>query len=150
MENLQTGPRTSAGKQTSWQNSTRHGCTSTATLILPTESVADFRALESTWLSRFAPKDGIELELLHQVITADWLLRRSTRTLTDIEAQIFAAEPNPLLWTPEHHAALARFQRYRTANQNAFTKHGRALEDYRRQRNSEVQQEGRLTIAQTA
>jgi hypothetical protein len=128
-------------------NATRHGCCALETLILPSESIEDFHALETAWRNTYQPQDETTTNLVDQLVTAEWLYRRSVRTLTDIQAQIFAAEPNPLNWTDAHHKAITRFERYRTANQNAFARARKAVEDLRRNRATESQREERSQIA---
>jgi hypothetical protein len=133
------GPRTEAGKEISSRNATRHGCCSTnAKLILPSENIEDFKALEAARFRSYEPKDATETDLIHQLVTAEWLLQRSVRTLVDIEAQIFAATPNPLQWDDQQHKTITRFQRYRTSNQNAVAKCRKAVEDYRKNRVAEA------------
>ncbi len=137
------------GKDISSRNAIKHGCCSLATLILPAENLADFQSLEAAWLTSYAPLDGAETHLVHQLVIADWLRQRATRTLAEIEAQIFAAQPNPLEWTDAHHLALTRFQRYQTTNTNNVAKNRKALDDYRRHRTTESHRTEKLTIAKT-
>jgi DNA repair ATPase RecN len=129
-------------------NSTSHGCCAIDNIILPTESVEDFRAVEAAWNATFTPQDETTTRLINQLVSADWLYQRSIRTLTNIEQQIFTAEPNPLNWTDTHHKAIARFQRYRTANQNAFHKARKAVEDHLKFHANERRQDLKMEIAQ--
>jgi hypothetical protein len=132
---------------TSSMNSTNHGCCALENIILPTESIEDFRAVEAAWTKTFNPKDETVARLVAQLVTADWLYQRSVRTLVDIEFQIFTAEPNPLKWDDTHHKAIARFQRYRTANQNAFNKARKAVEDHLKHHANESRQTDKLILA---
>lgn len=147
MNQLSTGPVTIAGKQTSSRNATKHGCCSTNTLILAHEKIEDFEALEATWFQSYAPKDDAESYLVHQLVTAEWLLQRATRTVADVEARISTAVPDPLAWDESHHRTLARFLRYQAAHANTVRKHRQAIEDYRKNRISENHKEERLTIS---
>ena len=142
MNNNQTGPRTPAGKSISAQNATRHGCCSTATLILPNEKLEDYKALEATWFRSYEPTDKAEEHLIHQLVTADWFLTRAIATYAEVEARIFAQNPDPLAWDHSHHQTLARFLRYKTTHTNNVVKHRRAIEEYRRNRTSETHKAG--------
>jgi hypothetical protein len=141
------GPTSEAGKAISSRNATRHGCCALDILILPTENIEEFKALEAVWFNTYQPHSEVAVHLLDELVAADWLCQRSVRTLAEIEARIFAAEPDPLQWTDSHHKTIARFQRYRTANQNAFNKCRKAVEEYRRDRASERYKEERSLIA---
>ncbi len=105
------GPVTDAGKEKSSRNALKHGACSVATLLLDTESLADFEALE-----------------------ARWFLQRADRNYAEAEALIFAAQPNVLLWDEQHHRTLARFLRYRTSHTNTVARHRKAIEEYRKNR----------------
>ena len=130
-------------------NSTNHGCCAMEDIILPIESVEDFRAVAAAWIKTFHPQDETAARLVAQLVSADWLYQRSVRTLANIEQQIFGAEPNPLKWDDTHHKAIARFQRYRTANQNAFNKAHKAVEDHLKHHANESRQETKMQMAQT-
>jgi hypothetical protein len=142
--NNATGPGTETGKQTSARNAIKHGCCSTETLILPTEKIEDFQALEATWFQAYSPKIDLETHLLNQVIQADWFLQRATRALAKVEAQIWNENPDPMFWNDYQHKAIQRFTRYQTARRNEFNKAKKALDDHRKiqaaeQRNEEKQ-----------
>ena len=142
-----TGPSSQAGKDIASRNSTRHGCCALSTLILPNEKIEDYYALQAAWTKAFGAQGELAQHLIDQLVDADWLYQRSSRTLAEIEAQINAAEPNPLNWTDQQHQTLTRFQRYRTANQNVFLKARKAIEDFGRNMNNQIDKETRLTIA---
>src|ERR1017187_299432 len=90
-----TGPRTEAAKATASRNSLKHGCCAD-TLILPTENPADYKSLEATWFKTFPTNEDAEKHLIQELINADWFLQRATRTVANVEAELFALEPNPL------------------------------------------------------
>ena len=115
-------------------NATKHGCCALETLILPTENIEELTALSAAWYETYGPVKDTEFHLVDQLVAADWLLQRSVRTLARIEAEIFAEQPNPRKWTEEDHKTLTRFQRYRTANQNAYNKCRRTVEDHYKSR----------------
>ena len=142
------GPRTESGKQISAQNSTKHGCCSTATLILPNERLEDFQSLERTWFRAYEPEDALEVHLLHQLVQADWFLQRANRTLADVECQIFIERFNPLDWSDRQHQAIQRFTRYQTTRRNDFHKAKKALDDHREMKASETAQVEKSAIAQ--
>src|SRR4051794_11763338 len=82
-----TGPRTTAGKQRSSQNSTSHGvfCRD---LVLPGESREEFDAFRNAYLLRLSPQDVLELLIVDRIVAASWKLRR----LQAAEPYLHAAE----------------------------------------------------------
>jgi hypothetical protein len=144
--NNATGPRTDAGKQTSSRNAIKHGCCSTETLILPSEKIEDFQALEATWFQAYSPKNDLETHLLNQVIQADWLLQRSNRALAKIETKLYGYDVDPMQWNDNEHHALQRFTRYQTARRNEFNKAKKALDDHRKMQAAEVRSEEKHVI----
>ena len=141
---IATGPITEAGKHISSRNATKHGCCSTETLILATESTEEFKSLENTWFRAYEPTAEIEVHLVRQLVHADWFLQRATRHCAQVEAGILAITPNLTDWTEDQHRSLNRFLRYRTTHTNTVAKRTKALEDYRKNRAAD------LTRAQTA
>jgi hypothetical protein len=146
--NNSTGPRTDAGKQASSRNAVKHGCCSTETLILPNENSDDFKALEAMWFQSYSPAGDLEAHLLNQIIQADWFLQRATRTLADVECQIFTETFNPLDWSDRQHQAIQRFTRYQTTRRNAFNKAKKVLDDHRKIQANEKRSEEKQDIAQ--
>jgi hypothetical protein len=119
------------------QNATKHGCCSESILIMKGEIPADFKALQTTWLKAYNPKDAAENEMVNQLVEAKWYEKRCTRKLAEMETELMDSG-SPLTWTEEQQKALARFQRYATARTNAVIKATKALEDYRKNRTNEV------------
>jgi hypothetical protein len=78
------GPATEAGKAASSQNSLKHGLTSSR-VVLPHESQDEFDRLEASFISRFKPYDEVEHELVHEMASARWRLRR----IEAMEAALF-------------------------------------------------------------
>jgi hypothetical protein len=140
------GPRSEIGKQTSSRNAMRHGCCSTETLILKTENLEDYKALEATWFKAYSPKDDAEKHLVQELVNADWFLQRSSRNVARVEAQISEAVEIPLFWADDHHRALTRFMRYQTARANTVAKCRKAIEDYRKNRTAEAVRAEQLVI----
>ncbi len=141
-----TGPRTDLGKQISSRNAIKHGCCSNETLILPTEKIEDFKALETTWFEAYSPKGNLETHLLNQIIQADWFLQRATRALAKVESQIWNERPDPMFWDDYQHHAIQRFTRYQTTRRNEFNKAKKALDDHRKLQATEKRSEERLVI----
>jgi hypothetical protein len=56
-------------------NAQRHGLTGKA-LVLTNESQAQYDALEHEYIARFQPADGVEMDLVDDMVTARWRLRR--------------------------------------------------------------------------
>ena len=131
------GPKTIEGKQISSRNAIKHGCCAD-NLILKSENIEDYKALEATWLRAYEPKDDAEKHLVRELINADWFLQRATRNVASVEAQISEAVEIPLFWADDHHRALTRFMRYQTTRANTVAKCRKAIEDYRKNRVAEV------------
>jgi hypothetical protein len=137
METIITKMNTNEAKNNSAQNATKHGCCSESILIMKSENIADFKALETTWFKAYNPKDAAETEMVHSLVEAKWYEKRCNRKLAEMETELMDSG-SPLTWTEEQQKALARFQRYATARTNAVIKATKALEDYRKNRTNEV------------
>ena len=70
------GPKTPEGKETSSQNSLKHGFTSRKTLILKTESPDEYRAFLAEHIAIHQPTTLPESELVDQMAIARWRIRR--------------------------------------------------------------------------
>ena len=74
------GPATAAGRARSSQNARRHGLAThalpSASVVLPTESLDEFRALLNSYLADLAPAGLVETELVEAMVVARWRLRR--------------------------------------------------------------------------
>ena len=76
------GPSTPEGRARSSRNSLRHGLAAPAanlppaSVVLPTESRADFQVLLDSHLAQFHPAPGVETELAHIMAAVRWRLRR--------------------------------------------------------------------------
>src|SRR4051794_14226589 len=69
------GPITPEGKAKSAQNSLKHGLTSSR-VVLPGESQADYDQLEASLLQTLKPATELEKELVREMTSARWRLRR--------------------------------------------------------------------------
>jgi len=49
-------PPALTGRDASSRNATKHGCCSTETLILATESLEEYKSLKSAWFQTYQPK----------------------------------------------------------------------------------------------
>jgi len=143
-----SAPVTESGKSASSKNARKHGCCAVDASLLPTESAEDFKALEQTWLKAYSPQNEAERHLVADLVNADWLLQRTTQTVLDIEAKLYAENPNPLDWSEANQRTLGRFLRYKTANANTVTRCRKAIEDYRKSRANEKLSAEKLNLAQ--
>jgi len=139
---------TESGKSASSKNARKHGCCAVDASLLPTESIEDFKALEQTWLKAYSPQNEAERHLVADLVNADWLLQRTTQTVLDIEAKLYAENPNPLDWSEASQRTLGRFLRYKTANANTVIRCRKAIEDYRKSRANEKLSAEKLNLAQ--
>ena len=93
---LTGGPRTEEGRAISSRNATKHGCCSTETLILASESEEEFESLKSAWFQTYQPKVEAEIHLVDQLVEADWFHQRATRTAAEVEQSLFTEQhPTP-------------------------------------------------------
>src|SRR6185369_1011762 len=75
------GTKAPAGIQKSAQNSLKHGLTGKA-VVLTNESQAHFDELHLTYVQEFRPQNGVEMDLIDQMVAAQWRLRRIWRMQT--------------------------------------------------------------------
>ncbi len=69
------GSKTPQGIQTSAMNALRHGLTS-QTLVLANECPAKFDQLLQMYIEKFQPRDGIEMNLVDEMVAARWRQQR--------------------------------------------------------------------------
>src|SRR5437870_3327150 len=70
-----TGPRTPQGKQKSAQNATTHGLFCRA-LLLPHDDKIIFAGFRDSYLLALKPHNLPQLQLVDQIVSAVWRLRR--------------------------------------------------------------------------
>ena len=134
-----TGPRSPEGKRASSQNSTTHGCTSSAAIV-PGENEQDWLELKQAWLDEHQPESFTFLEDVLRAAEAEWTLNRNVREYNRVVQALYTAQSDPMLWTEEQHQKLERFTRYRTTAERRFyrarttvyqTRKDRQLAEYR-------------------
>ena len=72
------GPITAEGKAASALNATKHGLSSN-TVVLSTENPAEYTALLNDYVHRLAPQGAAELDLVHEIASNRWRMRRVVR-----------------------------------------------------------------------
>ncbi len=82
-----TGPRTEAGKSAASRNAITHGLASRAAL-LPSEDADHYSAHRESYYNIFRPTNGIQLELVEELASIEWRLRR----VPTFEAQLLNLE----------------------------------------------------------
>jgi len=75
------GAKSPAGIQQSAKNSLKHGLTGKA-VVLTNESQSHFEELHQTYVQEFQPESGVEMDLIDQMVAAQWRLRRIWRMQT--------------------------------------------------------------------
>ena len=75
------GTKSPAGIQNSAKNSLKHGLTGKA-IVLTNESQAQFDELHEAYVVEFQPESTIEMDLVDQMVAAQWRLRRIWRLQT--------------------------------------------------------------------
>jgi hypothetical protein len=78
-----TGPKTESGKQRAAQNAVRHGLTAETVLTL-LEDPDDYHAFEMAVAADFDPESAVERELVLQLASLLWRLRRATSIETGL------------------------------------------------------------------
>jgi len=119
------------------RNALKHGCCADSTLLLPSESEEDLKALEVIWLKTYNPSSEAERHLVQELAHADWFLQRATRKYHEVEASLDAQNPNPAEWTEAQDRKLGRFLRYKTAHTNNVIRCQKRVEDFRKARAAE-------------
>jgi hypothetical protein len=76
--NISQGPVTLEGKARSAQNATKHGLTGGPT-VLPGESQAEYDAFLRSFIHQFSPVNPIERDLVDEMASSRWRLRRIAR-----------------------------------------------------------------------
>ena len=69
------GTKSPAGIQQSSKNSLKHGLTSNM-IVLSNESHTKFDELHQTYIETFQPDNGVEMDLVDQMVASQWRLRR--------------------------------------------------------------------------
>ncbi len=132
----QTGPNTPEGKETSSQNSRKHGLCSKNALILADELPEDYEETHSGWYREFEPDGYYEIRLVDLLVRNDWLLKRAHSRLLEAEAAVVDGEENanPADWTAEQEHKVELMQRYKAAAERAFYRSLSAAEHLRKDR----------------
>ena len=133
-----TGPKSSAGKETSSLNATTHGLTSKR-IVLPHESQADFDTLRDALHSKHKPAGEVEKQLVEQVAQTWWRLQRAYR----VEAAFLARQESDdaivdMFLNPAQCKQMQLMMRYLAAAERAWNK---ALSELRRVQTERRKQE---------
>jgi len=86
------GPITPEGKARSSMNALKHGGYSRQAILLRSESREAFEQLFQEYVTRFRPRDAVELRLIRQLATVEWRKERYESMETIILDQEFAAQ----------------------------------------------------------
>jgi hypothetical protein len=127
-----TGPRTDAGKQASRCNAVRHGLTA-ETVIGALEDAEDYKAFEAAVIADYDAQSAVERELVLQLASLLWRLRRATAMETglfEMQAEHLRVYRQNCQVLPDSHA-IAVFRRTNSvsagaASGNAVSKIGTA------------------------
>jgi hypothetical protein len=74
---LAKGRKSEESRQKCAMNSVRHGITAKS-IVLSNESKEDFEALRKIYYTRFQPADEVECDLVDDMVSARWRLRRAS------------------------------------------------------------------------
>ena len=87
------GPRTSAGRQRSSLNAIRHGFLSKC-VVLDSEDKDTFKAHHEHYLQTFNPTDGVEHDLVEEMVASAWRLGRLGAVETALFKKAFVKSPD--------------------------------------------------------
>lgn len=88
------GPTTPEGKQKSARNATKSGAYANHALILANEDPDAFREILVAYITRFAPTDPFEHNLIRELAATDWQISRQRANETAlINAELLAQTP---------------------------------------------------------
>jgi len=88
-----TGPTTPEGKARVAANALRHGLAASNFVIL-TEDIGQFNDYRQSYMDRFGPRDGVEVDLIDRMVHAAWTGRRTWSMENDaIDLQIRRMAP---------------------------------------------------------
>jgi hypothetical protein len=116
-----TGPTTEHGKQIASRNAAKHNCTSTS-LILPTETQAEFDALLENLIAEYRPETEMQQIRVNEAARATWELHRIHREYDKSQFRLYAEQPNMCDWTPKQQAEGDRMARYRTRAERTYNR----------------------------
>jgi hypothetical protein len=117
----QTGPTSAAGKAVSSANATTHnGCSEK--LIVEGERLEDFQELIASLVDHYQPTDSHEQSLVEDLAHGRWILWRRRRAFNNVEADIYAVQPNEAKWTEAEFKRIALADRYRTTAERSFNR----------------------------
>ena len=89
-----SGPKTPEGKAKVAGNALRHGLCASNFVIL-TEDVGQFNEYRQSYMGRFGPRDGVEIDLIDRIVHAGWTERRTWSMENDcIDYQIKRMAPS--------------------------------------------------------
>src|SRR6266446_9148063 len=88
------GPISAEGKEKSSRNSLQHGCTASHTIILACEDPEDFERMVEKYDTMYKPVTLEEQDLVAEMISARWRIRRATGIETNlIDCEMVTEEP---------------------------------------------------------
>src|SRR5580700_2848419 len=93
---LSTGPRTTAGKQSSSLNATTHGLTSRSP-VLATEDPAAYQLHCRQFIDEYQPATPTETQLTQELADTAWRLNR----IPQLEAELLSQAPSPQTLIPQ-------------------------------------------------
>lgn len=128
-----TGPKTTAGKQRSAQNSRTHGFTAGFMGVTPEEQ-DEYNTLAGEIDLDLLPEGALEEATRDQIVDAAWRLRK----LHKIHAQMAADTGTDPLIHPDSEAALKQLARYRASMEMAFYRALKTLRELQTRRAARV------------
>ena len=88
------GPKSAEGKKKSSRNSLQHGCTASHTIILACEDPKDFERMVEKYDTMYKPVTLEEQDLVAEMISARWRIRRATGIETNLlDCEMVTEEP---------------------------------------------------------
>jgi hypothetical protein len=141
------GPITLEGKAKSSQNAMKHGLAG-GPIVLPYESQQEFDALHADFIHHFRPANSVERDLVHEIVSSRWRLRRIERMecalmsqaverqleILGEDADIGTAEALAFTELAENSKGLRLVERYSRSLRRSYEKAWQELERLQRER----------------
>lgn len=87
------GPVTAEGKAIAARNAVKHGFYARDNVVYRAESELEFNHLKSDYLATFPPTDGLDLDLVSELVAARWVQARLDAVTTETIALAFNISP---------------------------------------------------------
>jgi hypothetical protein len=103
-------------------------------LLVAGESVQEFEEFSERLFNHYMPYDQEEQVLVGKLVESRWFLRRRKEAFEKLEADLYAAEPNPAQWSEADFQRLALADNYRNEAELVAGRAQRRVQAFTRER----------------